>query len=302
MGDSVGGVATKKGLRRLVELFEEHKPDVFLWWAMYGQGDGDKRQLEGVKRTIAECRSIAPKCLFCYGNGNQASVLKDKKPDWNVDAYSQWIDVVLDTTDDVGVAKIYRDCGYGHEKLHTFGFDPDTFPDYTRAPAEYDAYFGGSFTGTNRFPNSGFRSRLITAIDKEFNLLVTGRGKWHVKNRGNYRNADEYIKSFGEGKVALGCYHGDLNRYYTKRTVYALASGRPYLVRYIPGMENDFEYGKHLLWYQTVGDCVNKLRTLVRDPGLRMRIGDGGRAVAVENHSWAARLSDFGTLIRRLLA
>ncbi len=302
MGDNVGGETTKKALKNFVGSFEHHRPDVFLWWATYCKGDGDKRQLESVQKAIAECKRIVPNCLFCYGNGNQAGVLLEGKPDWNVGSFEKWIDVVLDITDDPMVAKIYRKHGFRHDVLHTYAIDPSVFPDFTKMPAEYDAYFGGSYTGTKRFPNSGFRHRLMTGVDKRFNLLVSGRGKWKVKNKRKYLHADAYWRIFGEAKVALGCNHADLSRYYTKRSIYALASGRPYLVRYIPGMEKDFENGKHLVWYSTVDEAMKWLGALVEDEGMRTRIGTASRARMVERHSWAARLRDFGKVLGRVLS
>ncbi len=142
----------------------------------------------------------------------------------------------------------------------------------------------------------------MTVVDKKFNLLVSGRGKWKVKNRRKYLHAEAYWRIFGEAKVALGCNHVDLSRYYTKRSIYALASGRPYLVRYIPGMEKDFENGKHLVWYSTVDEAMKWLGALVEDEGMRTRIGTASRARMVERHSWAARLRDFGKVLGRVLS
>jgi len=250
---------------------------------------------------LATCKRIAPKCKFFYGNGNQATTIRSGEPDFNVMAFKDVIDVVLDNTRDKRIHKCYTKHGFNVDTLHTFGFDPSKFPTSFDVKPKYDAYFGGSYTGHTRFPNSGFRHDLLARIDKEFNLLVSGRGKWPMKNVERYRNAEDYPKMFSRAKVAIGCYHDDIERYYTKRTIYALASGRPYLVRYIPGMEKDFDQGKHLVMYQDVTDAVRLLGQLLEYPKRAKEIGMAGRQIAVDNHSWDARLMDMAGVLGRWL-
>ena len=306
MGDSVGGVATQAGLTKLIELFEEHKPDAFLFWAMYGMGDVDRRQLESVQIVLTTCKAIAPKCKFFYGNGNQASTILERSPDFNVMSFKSVIDVVLDTTRDSGIHGIYSKHGFGVDTLHTFGFDPDDIEPMhgplggVPKKAEHDVFFGGSYTGRRRFPNSDFRHNLLITLAKKFDLLVRGRGKWPVPSK-PYVHAMDYAKEIGKCKVALGCYHDDLERYYTKRTIYSLASGRPYVVRYIPEMEKDFRnfwnWGQ-LLHFQTSEEACSLIRMLLNEPKLANEIGRRGRKIAVEKHSWAARLKDMGEILK----
>jgi hypothetical protein len=301
MGDSVGGCTTDEGLTKMVNLFKQHKPDAFLFWAMYGMSDTDKHQLASVQIALATCKRIAPKCKFFYGNGNQASTILKGEPDFNVLAFKSVIDVVLDNTRDKRIHDCYKKHGLNVDVLHTFGFDPAKFPTAFDVKPEYDAYFGGSYTGHTRFPNSGFRHDLLTRIDKEFNLLVSGRGRWPVKHVEHYQHAVDYPKMFARAKVAIGCYHDDLQQYYTKRSIYALASGRPYLVRYIPGMEDDFQQGKHLVMYTDVTDAVQLLKQLIENPKTAKKIGKAGREIAVDKHSWNARLIDMAGVLGRWL-
>jgi len=298
MGDSVGGAATPEGLKRLVKLFEEHRPAAFLFWAMYGRGDTDKRQLSSVQAALRKCRDLAPGCVFFYGNGNQASTIVDGEPDFNVLAFESLIDVVLDNTMDSRIKAIYESRGFGFDTLHTFGFDPVDIPNFNGTPAEYDVFFGGSYTGQRRFPNSKFRHDLLTAMHREFVLEVRGRGKWPVPHK-PYVHAMDYPKIIGRAKVALGCYHADLKRYYTKRTIYSLASGRPYVVRYIPGMEMDFKLGKEVVSYTTVPEAVEAVKKLLHNPSRAKAVGAAGRTRAVEDHSWEARLRDMGRILNR---
>lgn len=302
MGDSVGGVTTRKHLRRLIEQFEEHKPDAFLWWSTYCEEDEDEHQVESVRKALIKCKQASPRTVFFYGNGNQASTIRDNKPDFNVDAFANVIDVVLDNTCDDRIRAIYKGRGYRTDTLYTFGFDPDDIDDMGGKPAEHDVFFGGSYTGRSRFPNSAFRHELIVRLAGEFDMLVRGRGKWPkpVQKRG-YVHGFKYPMEIGKCKVALGCYHADLWRYYTKRTVYSLASGRPYVVRYIPGMEFDFTHDWDLLWYKNVDEARRMVRELVNDPERAAYVGAEGRQTAINQHSWKARLADMIAIMERHL-
>jgi hypothetical protein len=300
MGDSVGGCAMDSGLSKLIQYFEEYKPDAFLFWAMYGWSDMDKHQVASVQAALATCRQIAPKCVFFYGNGNQATTISDGQPDFNVKAFETIIDVILDNTRDKMIHSIYTRRGLHVDVLYTFGFDPGAIEDYSGKSFEHDAFFGGSYTGQSRFPNSAFRHRLLTTLASEFDLLVRGRGRWPapVKHK-PYVHAMDYPAEIGRCGVAIGCYHADLERYYTKRTIYSLASGRPYLVRYIPGMQIDFKDGVELVVYKTVEQARSSLRVILSDPVWAKEVGSAGRKVAVARHSWLARANDMYAILRR---
>lgn len=302
MGDSVGGVAPFARLEALVDQFEQEQPDAFLFWAMYCDKGADKHKLEPVADALKRCKQVSPRTVFFYGNGNQASTIKDRKPDFNVEAFASVIDVVLDNTCDDKIHEVYRGRGFRTDTLHTFGFDPEQIECRAGEPADHDVFFGGSYTGRSRFPNSAFRHELIVQMAKRFDVLVRGRGKWPSPlKRKPYVHGMRYPREIARCRVALGCYHADLNRYYTKRTIYSLASGRPYVVRYIPGMEHNFLNGKHLFWYRSVDEAVDLVRGLIENPHVAETVGRNGRGIAEAEHSWKARLWDMESILERHL-
>jgi glycosyltransferase involved in cell wall biosynthesis len=298
MGDSVGGVAFPDGIANTILMCKKYRPQAFLFWAMYGFSDTDKRQLSSIREMIRSIKQVSPKTVIFYGNGNQFDTILHNEPDFNVKAYMPHIDVILDNTRDEKIHECYKKYGLKVESFYTFGFDPDEFDPPWEIKSEYDCFFGGSYTGQNRFPNSKIRHNLITRAAKKYNLLVRGRGPWPVEKK-PYLNAVEYFREFGKTKLALGCYHADLYRYYTKRSIYALASGTPYVVRYIPGMEHDFENENHLVWWNSVDVALEKIDWLLNDISARNTIGENARRIAVENHSWEARLREFENIVER---
>jgi hypothetical protein len=103
-------------------------------------------------------------------------------------------------------------------------------------------------------------------------------------------------------KVAINTNHfNDIDHYYSDRQIISMASGAPLVCKYIPGLESEFENGKHCLWYQDEAELVRQVRSLLRDPALARRIGAAGRDEVIRNHTWEARIMDLLPDIQRLM-
>lgn len=102
-------------------------------------------------------------------------------------------------------------------------------------------------------------------------------------------------------KVAININNfNDIDHYYSDRQIIAMASGKPLVCKYIPGLESEFEHGKHCLWYADEAELVRYVKTLLADPGLSQRIGAAGRDEAIRNHTWEARIRDIMPDVERL--
>lgn len=297
MGDNVGGVATRDGLDKLVELFHEHNPDVFLYWATY-YDDNSINQLSTVVATLKQLREQFPNTLFIYGNGNQQGY-----PDFNVEAFKFAIDLLLTNTRDAKEYEMYKEYGIPNVgTFYTFGFDPTEHGKFFGIKESYDCFFGGSqsFNPARpvKYPKSVMRLEFLKAVNERFKLLVHGKGFWPFKVY-PYLYARDYYKVFGRAKIALGMYHWNKERYYTKRTIYSLASGKCFITHYIPGMEKDFTNHQHLVWFTTIEEALDVIDFYLKNPERRERVGGWGRELAIQNHSWQARLKEFEKIVLR---
>lgn len=295
MGESVGGVMCNDGPEILESLFDKHRPDFFLFAATYFN-DGSKNQLATVVNALERVRRKHQHTVFLYWNGNQQG-----HPDFNVDAFKPFINVILINTHDCHEREMYLEYGIQEvETLHTFGFDPAVHGHHVCKP-DYDCFFGGSQSYSpnklSKYPKSKMRHDFFVEVSKRFKLLVHGKGKWPMPH-GPYLDWIDYIRAFGRTKIALGMYHWDLERYYTKRTIYSLASGKLYVVHYIPGMEKDFENGKHLVWFNNVDEGLDSIEYYLEDAEKRSQIGRNGREIATRHHSWQARLMQIESITR----
>lgn len=102
-------------------------------------------------------------------------------------------------------------------------------------------------------------------------------------------------------KVAVGINNfNDITNYYSDRQIISMASGKPLVCKYIPGLENEFEHGKHCLWYYDEAELVKHVKSLLADPALAHRIGMAGREEVLKNHTWEARVRDVLPDIERI--
>jgi glycosyltransferase involved in cell wall biosynthesis len=314
--ENVGGIMTEKGAQNLLDVFRRVKPDVFLFWATY-MNDGSDKRLNRFTQLLVDCRKASPKTKILYGNGNQQGF-----PDYNIKSYmTAGIDGILSNTRDAREAAMYRKHGIPFfDTLHTFGFDPvehgpAAFPD---VQAKWDCFFGGSQTANlktgrvkrfyprnpmlgGKYANSKARLDFIREVDRRFKLVVYGKGKWPVKNLRPYAYGRKYPKALRTARILLNMYHWDLKRYYTKRTIFSGASGRPLICKYIPGMEKDFTNGKNLVWFKTVPEALDKIKFYLKNNKERAQLAVAQREHFVKHHSWEARLGEFEGIVERLL-
>lgn len=102
-------------------------------------------------------------------------------------------------------------------------------------------------------------------------------------------------------KVGLNVNHfNDIQSYYSDRQLIAMASGKPLVCKYIPGLENEFENGRHCLWYYDEAELVRHVKKLLADPALSQRIGAAGREEVITKHTWEARIKDVLPDIERI--
>jgi len=153
---------------------------------------------------------------------------------------------------------------------------------------------------SGKYMKSKMRLDFLTEADKRFNLLVRGKGKWPFPVA-PYLHAEDYPLGFGQTKIALGMYHWDLERYYTKRTIYSGASGRLLITHYIPGMEKDFENGKNIVWFRTIEEGLDKIAYYLKHENEREKIAKCQREHFVKFHSWEPRLREFEKIVEKIL-
>lgn len=281
-GDGIGDVITSKGLDLLFKAIKEFKPE-FLFHSIH------RKMLES---TLAPIRRISPDTFIAVSDGNQPHDVSAY-----VRRFRNYTDGVLINSDEMRTRKKYKLLGYSLDHVRTLydGFDPAEHVPSNEHP-QYDCFFAGGNHRTGkkwRFPGGKFRRDLIVKINSRFRLLLHGvKDEWSVPTLPILSYPD-YFPAFQHAKIVIGCNHYSLNRYYTRRTIHSLASGRLYLTRYIPGMEDDFTNHRHLVWFKKIDEAVELIGHYLKHDNERQKIGENGRLLALKSHTWEARLREF---------
>ena len=299
IADEIGAVIPGSGKQALIQAFREHQPDFFLYFMAFG---------EFTPELVKELKGISPKTKFIFSNYDQVIY---KGVDRWLSRRGYLPDIMLTNTREKRRWSNLKKWGVKKIDYWVDGFDPRMFPDPKKT--DYDCFFGGGNTCRNdsvhlgRFPNSKFRYELVKSIASKHNTKIRGGG-WKVNGQKNKLVYDrgvfglDYTREIQRAKIVLGCYHLDLKNYYTKRTIYAMASGRVYATKYIPNMEEDgFINRKNVLWFDSVKEAQEVIRYYLENEQEREIIAKNAREFAFNTMCWDIRSREFEDIIERLL-
>jgi len=291
-GDGIGDVLTEKGIKTLYLTVKKYQPQVF-FHSIHAKID---------KRILKIVKSFSPKTLIIV---NESNYPNDVSPYFGTNR--NWTDGVLLNSRDKQVYNRYCALAYEPRMVDTFydGFSPKDIV-YVDRERKFDCFFGGSNLYIDRdvfkFPLGKFRESFIKGVAKEFNLDLHGSSKEWGSIANGILTYPHYFPSFQNSNIILGSNHYDLTRYYTRRLIHSVASGRMFLTRYIPEMEEDFTNRKHLVWFHTLDEGFDMIRYYLKNPKERETIARQGRELFLAKHTWKARLAEFEKYVERILA
>lgn len=233
---------------------------------------------------------------------------------WNVDCFTpdlpDWIlpllaevDLVFTTAE--GMLPAYRQVcrvpvHWVVEGAHLPAFPiADTVAERYRSEV---AFLGNVFQPP--VPNSRLalrRLRLLTAIGERFDLRVWGPQspdcdrhpqpmpfrmvRWPAYN-------EECVKVCRAADVVLGINTTNrVLRYFSNRTFVTLACGGFHLTEYVPGLETMFENERHLVWYYSDEECLERIEEFLRRPEDRARIAEAGRQHVLQHYNLNAQVA-----------
>lgn len=292
-GDSALASATEIGINLLVAAMRARKPQVLI------RGVNTKM----TRRSLERVHRASPDTLVMCGDGNYPNSISPY-----FENHKDLIDVVLLNSKDPATKERYHVKGYAAETLYD-GYDPQWFKSAPPAPVHFDCFFAGSnrrhkiqmkggiINWKYDFPNGSDRFEFIGKVNSRFKLLQHGnKSEWPYIIRPTLY-PPRYFWAFRKALMVLGYNHYDLHRYYTRRLFHSGGSGSLLVTRYIPGMEKDFENGKHLVWFKTNEEGIGLLHAYKKNVNDRKRIAVTQERHFRERHTWKARLKDVERLV-----
>ena len=172
------------------------------------------------------------------------------------------------------------------------GFSP-TFhrPVVGRAAQREVAFIGGPGP-------RGRRVRFLAEVSRQFDTEIFGRG-WEpfagdcprlrlrraVGNRG-------FARICASSKIVLGLNSISHERlYFSNRTWLTLACGGFHVTEYVPGLEEVFDCGEHLVWYRDLDDALEQIQNYLGRDAERKRVAAAGHELALRKHRYVHRVA-----------
>jgi hypothetical protein len=283
---------TKPGVDLLLKTIATRKPEIFFHSIHAKIGPG----------VLSRVRAASPKTLIVVMDGNDPDRVSRY-----VLQHRSFVHAVLLNSHDPKTIRLYVKEGFHPSRIGTLydGFVPAEHPAPRERP-KFDCFFAGSNNltdkGIHKFQNGLLRQRFVLAVKSGFKLDLHGYSQEWGQGCAPRLNYPEYYQEFHRAKIAINVNHLELERYYTRPTIHAGASGRFYAVKYVPGMEQDFgENGNCMAWFNTVPEGMELISYYLENEAEREAAAAKCRKLFLERHTWQARLREFEEFAIRLL-
>jgi len=289
-GDGIGVVALPEWVDKLEQTLRSVKPALFV---------RDVMQRFGVDE-MARCRAASPDTVWCLVEGNQPTGVSRF-----VERLGQFVDVVMINNYDSETILAYINAG----KHVVPGFWDGHHPgDHERQPVSWctrDCFFGGSNRHSQddrwEFPDGESRFNFIKRMWSCFELELRGNDKEWGPIALPVLAHRPYLQAMQRARVVLGHNVFKLKRYYGRRTIHSIASGRPFVTKRIPGMDSDFGPDDGVFPFDTVNEAEEIVRHLLTDKKAHVEASKAIRSLATK-HTWEARLRRLEKLAPVLVA
>ena len=214
--------------------------------------------------------------------------LRDETPEW---AWKVAPHVSLNCFSNLRDVENLRSKGHPAEFLN-IGFTTDVFtPDGEPRPETPEIVFLGT-NYANRFPCSAQRQKVVAAMRQRYGdrFAVYGGG-WGPSDP--FLLEPEEAAAYRSCKIALDINHYQtVARFTSDRRFRAMGSGAFVIANWHPGIEEDFEIGKHLVCFRSPDEIPDLVDHYLDHEDERKAIAAAGCAHVHANHSWDARMKE----------
>lgn len=254
---------------------------------------------------LGKCELISGKTIRQIKRDTDAYVLHfygDYRPEpqpWVIDI-GRYADVTYLYHRDHALIEAHRAAGIRRIGYWWVGADPTVF--FPRKLEKiYDVVFMANYA-SNESSETGRdnteRRQLVEALaDRDVDVHVFGRG-WEALDAHSHIHLHDFVddeafaQACSRARITLGMNTARVP-YYTswRRPLNSMACGAFHLTRRFPGLETVFENGKHLVWFDTLEEAVEKARYYLAHDHAREMIASKGRNEVLQQHTWDCRIA-----------
>lgn len=232
--------------------------------------------------TITEARRISPGVVITNWSGDvRATVIPDFLSVGNVVDYS-----LISST---GQLDMYVRAGCKNIKYWQIGFDPKINHPLGNTEFKYDISFLGNNYG-NSFPDGNLRLSVITHLRSnggiKFGLFGSGYGPPAPSVEPSQCN-----QVYNDSMCALSISNfNNIAHYFSDRFLHCVASGRPTISWFYPGIEDYFKPNEEIFIAKTVNDVLEIISRCKSDMAMANKVGMAGYERALREHTFTSRV------------
>jgi hypothetical protein len=233
-------------------------------------------------QTIHQARKICPHAVITNWTGD----VRDKPVQGFADL-SPALDYSLISS--TGQLQAYHDIGCRNILYWQTGFDVGfNFPTYN-SEFQYDVSFIANNYGS-AFPDGKLRNSVAMLLRKEFGSRFGLFGSGFSPAAPSIEPRDGNAV-YNKSVCALSISNfNNVSHYFSDRLLYCVASGRPTISWYFPGIESYFVEGSEILVARTTKDIPELVRYCMANPEIASQIGINGHRRALREHTFTSRV------------
>ena len=127
------------------------------------------------------------------------------------------------------------------------------------------------WTGRRGFGDNPIRNEIIDWLlnKSTFDTRIFGLDQWI--------GDPEYLYAINGAKIGIGSNSFNRRKYSSDRLGNFMSCGTFYLTQYIEGIEECFERGKHLDWFESIEEMEDKIKYYLKHDEKREQIAENGR-------------------------
>jgi len=238
--------------------------------------------------TIMEAKKIVPDVIISNWSGDiRANVIHQ------LNVMSRAINYTFISS--TGQLDLYKKVGVQNIKYWQIGYDPKVHYPKNYATFSYDVSFIGNNYG-NTFPDGNLRMSAVQRCQQVFgNRFGIFGGGWGNSHPCDPKDACEiYNKSICTLSISN---FNNVSHYFSDRLLYCLASGRPTISWYFPGIESYFTDGEEIFYAKNVQDIVDKVNFCKQNPDKANEVGMRGAQKVLAEHTYTSRAQELLYLV-----
>jgi glycosyltransferase involved in cell wall biosynthesis len=194
-----------------------------------------------------------------------------------------------------------RAIGQRADYLQT-GFDDKYYFNLKKTNRLNNIAFCGNYYPTMDFPLTQKRADVVRLLKvnypENFNLYGANWDKADLKSEGIANNMKEAVL-YNATSLALSISHFDYGRYFSDRLLRELACGCCVLSHRFKDCNLEFTENKHILYWETNDELLEKVNYYFKHPEKARIIGDNAAEYVLENYKWDVVLKKLKELIKK---